>query len=136
MASANFDLGQNTIFDNAVDDNDGVDANVDLDVLEELFKDDFDDENETHTAPDNGFGLVEINASTSNDEALRQIEQALDADRTDNTSLKYITQQQNPRKRFKMVTDAELDDLKQMRQSKSTKNSTKWGIKVFQGIFQ
>ena len=72
MASANFDLGQNTIFDNAVDDNDGVDANVDLDVLEELFKDDFDDENQTN----NGFGLVEINASTSNDEALRQIEQA------------------------------------------------------------
>lgn len=38
-------------------------------------------------------------------------------------------------KRFKSVSDAEIQDLKERRQSKATKSNTKWGLNLFQGKF-
>lgn len=35
-------------------------------------------------------------------------------------------------KRFKYVSDAEIQDLKERRQSKDTKSKTKWGLNLFQ----
>ncbi|XP_065924521.1 uncharacterized protein [Magallana gigas] len=35
-------------------------------------------------------------------------------------------------KRFKSVSDAEIQDLKERRQSKATKSNTKWGLNLFQ----
>ncbi|XP_052105474.1 uncharacterized protein LOC127738312 [Mytilus californianus] len=39
---------------------------------------------------------------------------------------------QKTQKRFKTVTSEELKDLQESRQAKSTKQNTKWGVKVFQ----
>jgi hypothetical protein len=37
-------------------------------------------------------------------------------------------------KRFRSITDTELQEFQGARQSKSTKRNTKWGIQLFQGI--
>ena len=39
-------------------------------------------------------------------------------------------------KRFKSATESELKELEEKRQSKATKKSTKWGVKLFQGMFE
>ena len=36
-------------------------------------------------------------------------------------------------KRFKSVTERELKEIKEKRQSEATKKSKKWGVKLFQG---
>jgi len=43
---------------------------------------------------------------------------------------------QPPEKRFKSLDETELQTLQEnFHQSKSTKNNTKWGVKLFQGVF-
>lgn len=44
-----------------------------------------------------------------------------------------VPETQKERKRFKTVSPEELQELQDCRQSKSTKQNTKWGVKVFQG---
>lgn len=41
-----------------------------------------------------------------------------------------------PPKRFKTVSENDMQQFQDARQSASTKRSTKWGIKLFQGTFQ
>ena len=39
-------------------------------------------------------------------------------------------------KRFKSITESEFKKLQEKRQSGFTKKSTKWGVKLFQGMFK
>jgi len=67
--------------------------------------------------------------STSNREALQELDQAFLSERTENVAAP------NPKERFKTVSDKELQELKEKRQSSSTRKSIKWGVKLFQGVF-
>ena len=72
-------------------------------------------------------------ASTSNREVLRELNQAFSTERSENFAAPNYRPEGN---RFKTVTPKELQELKEKRQSLSTKKNTKWGVKLFQGVFK
>jgi hypothetical protein len=72
----------------------------------------------------------EIEVSTSTEDANEEMERVLNPIKTEETLL-----QAPDKKRFKTVSDTELQELQERRQSKATKFNTKWGIKLFQGKF-
>ena len=82
---------------------------LDWEVLGPLFDEEFTD----------------INASTTTDEALREMATALQE------ANPVIAP--NPPKRFKSLTEEDLLSLQESKQSQSTKRNTKWGVNVFQG---
>ena len=65
-------------------------------------------------------------------EAQQELEKAFSEDRKENFAPTKVEMSQ---KRFKSVTENELKELKEKRQSEATKKSTKWGVKLFQGMF-
>lgn len=73
----------------------------------------------------------EFDVSTSTNEAEEELERVLSPIKTEETML----QEPSYSKRFKSVSDAEIQDLKERRQSKATKSNTKWGLNLFQGKF-
>ncbi|XP_052710769.1 uncharacterized protein LOC128185135 [Crassostrea angulata] len=70
----------------------------------------------------------EFDVSTSTNEAEEELERVLSPIKTEETML----QEPSYSKRFKSVSDAEIQDLKERRQSKATKSNTKWGLNFFQ----
>ncbi|KAK3106038.1 hypothetical protein FSP39_011471 [Pinctada imbricata] len=73
------------------------------------------------------FVLDGINVSTTHDEAVREMNDALNV-----TNPPILPEPQHSTSRFKKLTESELDNLEAKRQSESTKRNTKWGVKVFQ----
>ena len=88
---------------------------VDEDVLGFLLKDEFDP------------SVSDLNASTSTDEALREIAIALQEEQKP-----PVLVERKPR--FKTLTEKDLQTIEDTRQSSATKKKTKWGVKIFQGI--
>ncbi|KAK3105732.1 hypothetical protein FSP39_004479 [Pinctada imbricata] len=73
------------------------------------------------------FVLNGINVSTTHDEAVREMNDALNV-----TNPPILHEPQSSTSRCKKFTESELDNLEAKRQSESTKRNTKWGVKVFQ----
>ena len=76
------------------------------------------------------FVLDGINASTTNDEAMQEMNDILNVT---NPPILPDPKPSTSTSRFKKLTETELDNLEAKRQSASTKRNTKWGVKVFQG---
>lgn len=74
-------------------------------------------------------------ASTSNKEALEELNLAFSTEREENFAAPNPVSTARPEKRFKTVSETELNELKEKRQSKSTRKNTKWGVKLFQGVY-
>ena len=99
-------------------------TNDDIESLDFLFEDD--------------FTIDSINASTSNDEAMREICKALNSTNPPIVAPDQGGADMKPNmapRQFKTVSDTELDELQAKRQSKATKSSTKWGVELFQGKY-
>lgn len=73
----------------------------------------------------------EIPVSTSTEEAAPELNNAFEIEKKENFSAPIFP---NSKKRFKNVTDMELKQLEDKKHSISTKRSTKWGVKLFQGM--
>ncbi|CAC5361203.1 unnamed protein product [Mytilus coruscus] len=103
-----------------------MDSYSEEDLLGWLFKDDLQN-----------FELVEINITPENPglapqpqpQAPSQIPLAPKPVEVERPTVSGL---QKSQKRFKTVTPEELKDLQDSRQAKSTKQNTKWGVKVFQ----
>ena len=90
--------------------------------------DDFD--NETLELLD----MVEVNASTVQDEGLREMVAALEKDQPSLVpTVDQKSEETKQAKRFKTVTEEQMQMIEDQRQSLSTKRNTKWGVKLFQG---
>ena len=77
------------------------------------------------------MGLVEIAVSTSADQALKEMMEALDKENSPLAPSQ--TTGQNPKRLKKKVTEQELLLLQENKQSVATKRNTSWSMKVFQG---
>ena len=122
MAAA-FDLGDVLSLDQAQsNDNNVDDENTNWEALASIFGEEMDDDH---------MGLVEIAVSTSADQALKEMMEALDKENPPVAPSQ--TTGQNP-KRLKKVTEQELLLLQENKQSVATKRNTSWSMKVFQGI--
>ncbi|CAC5370793.1 unnamed protein product [Mytilus coruscus] len=103
-----------------------MDSYSEEDLLGWLFKDDLQN-----------IELVEINITPENPgltpqpqlQAPSQIPLAPNPVEVERPTVSGL---QKSQKRFKTVTPEELKDLQDSRQAKSTKQNTKWGVKVFQ----
>ena len=85
--------------------------------------DDFD--NETLELLD----IVEVNASTVQDEGLREMVAALEKDQQSLVpSVDQKSEETKQPKRFKTVTEEHMQMIEDQRQSLSTKRNTKWGV--------
>ena len=91
-----------------------------------LLLEDFDEGGLNDCAADS---LMEISASTSNDEALREIAKALAEENHPSIS----TSTKSKPKRFKSLTEVDLKEIEDNRHAKSTKRKTKWGVNLLQG---
>jgi predicted transcriptional regulator len=98
-------------------------ANIDWDILEQLFNP------ETDLSCDEV--LHDISATTSQNDAVEEMKEAFRVEQKENFALPIIQKT----KRFGNVSDKELRDLEDRKQSKSTKSNTKWGLKLFQGMY-
>ena len=99
-----------------------MEHDCDEDILFSLFNTDiFGEEN------GNSQNICEINASTSADEALKELAMALEIEHKPPVIVS------NPTARFKTISDEELKVMESSRLSKATKTKTKWGVKIFQG---
>ena len=74
--------------------------------------------------------VTDVSCSTVNDEALREMDRAFEAANPVTSPVPYHDDKQ---KRFKSISEEELNVLQDKKQSKSTKKNTKWSISVFQG---
>ena len=91
----------------------------DADILNDIFSQD--------------IVFEEVVMSTSTYEAQQELDKAFSEDRKENFAPPKVEISQ---KRFKSVTESELKELEDKRQSEATKKSTKWGVKLFQGMFE
>ncbi|KAK3106345.1 hypothetical protein FSP39_018192 [Pinctada imbricata] len=73
--------------------------------------------------------VTDVSCSTVNDEALREMDKALEAANPVTSPVPYHDDKQ---KRFESISEEELNELQDNKQSKSTKKNTKWAISVFQ----
>ena len=90
-------------------------APYDEDVLGFLHQDEFDP------------SVSELNASTSTDEALREIAIVLQEEQKP-----LVLHERKPR--FKTLTEKDLHTSEDTRQSSANKEKTKWSVKIFQRI--
>ena len=88
---------------------------VDENVLGFLHQDEFDP------------SVSELNASTSTDEALREIAIVLQEEQKP-----LVLHERKPR--FKTLTEKDLHTSEDTRQSSANKEKTKWSVKIFQRI--
>ena len=93
-----------------------------LEVLMEVFAD--DNIFEEVTSIERGV----LSASTSTTNAIQDLHQALAEDHNEN----FQPPRSDNKKRFKTVSEEELRELQERKQSISTKK-TKWGVRLFQG---
>ena len=93
-----------------------------LEVLIEVFADDNIFEEITSTEHD------VLTASTSTTNAIQDLNQTLAEDHNEN-----IQPPRSEKKRFKTVSEEELRELQERKQSISTKKNTKWSVRLFQG---
>ena len=102
-----------------------LDMNDEFDMDEETMRSLLDDFGDEEVDENNEFAVLhEINASTSNDEALKELAKALETEQ-------LVIVPKKPR--FKSLSDEDLKEIDESRQSKSTKKKTKWGVKILQG---
>ena len=94
-----------------------------LEVLMEVFSDDNIFEEVTSTEND------VLTASTSTTNAIQDLNRALAEDHNEN----FQPPRSENKMRFKTVSEEELKELQERKQSISTKKSTKWGVRLFQG---
>ncbi|KAK3089650.1 hypothetical protein FSP39_005342 [Pinctada imbricata] len=92
-----------------------------------LLLEDFD-EGDLNDSAAGADTLMEISASTSNDEALREIAKALAEENQPSIS----TSTKSKPKRFKSLTEVDLKEIEDNRHAKSTKRKTKWGVNLLQ----
>jgi len=94
-----------------------------LEVLMQVFADDniFEEVTSTENAV--------LTASTSTTDAIQDLNQALAEDHNEN----FQPPRSDNKKRFKTVSEEELRELQERKQSISTKKNTKWGVRLFQG---
>ena len=71
--------------------------------------------------------VSDLSASTSTDEALREIAIPLQEEQKPPVLLER-------KPMFKTLTEKDLRTIEDTRQSSATKKKTKWGVKIFQGI--
>ena len=77
--------------------------------------------------------LAEIGSFLSTQEAKVEMDNAM-ADPSDQVEIPSVAMpEKNETKRFKKLSEQEMSTIEQSRQSKATKNNTKWGVKLFQG---
>jgi hypothetical protein len=133
-STSNFDLGydMNYHLDPAsiTEENE---ENLDLDILQSLFREEITLEEVSSVE-----NQMDVSASVSNRVAEDEMEKAFLKERTENFSVPQIIptgQQKTDKKRFKTVSEKDLKDLQEKRQSMSTLKSTKWGVKTFQGRY-
>jgi hypothetical protein len=72
-------------------------------------------------------------ASTSFEQSTAELSQALADSKEEARQLCDLPGPSE--KRFKSVSETDINDLKDKRQSEATKRNTKWGLKLFQGMF-
>lgn len=92
----------------------------DLEILESLFAEEMTVEEVTEVV------LQDACASVSTRDAEREMQQTFSREREERFCAPQL-------KRFKIVSDEELQELKERRHSLSTLKATKWGVKTFQG---
>nr|XP_034316480.1 uncharacterized protein LOC117685963 [Crassostrea gigas] len=91
----------------------------DLEILESLFAEEMTVEEVTEVV------LQDACASVSTRDAEREMQQTFSREREENFCAPQL-------KRFKIVSDEELQEFKERRHSLSTLKATKWGVKTFQ----
>ena len=100
-----------------------LDMNEEFDMDEDTVWSLLDDFGDEEVDEINEFEVLhDMNVSTSNDEALKELAKALETEQ-----LVIV-----PKKsRFKSLSDENLKEIDESRQSRSTEKKTKWGVRNF-----